>query len=172
MSPARQARDEFAVERRAVPRPANDPYAEVYVGGIETACIDRKHMAAMMVDDCFSARREPGPPKLVFASNGHAIALAGTNERFRKLFERADLVHADGEPVVLASRWLARTAIPERSATTDFIHDAASAARQDGLKIFLLGATEDVNRRCAEILRFSYPGLRIAGRRNGFFPQG
>jgi exopolysaccharide biosynthesis WecB/TagA/CpsF family protein len=169
MSAALQTRTEVAIERRAMPRPANDPYAEVYVGGIETACISRDRMAAMMVDDCFAARRTPQAAKLVFASNGHAIAMAGTDEKFRKLFEAADLVHADGEPVVFASRLLARTAIPERSATTDFIHDAARAAQKNHLKIFLLGATEDVNRRCAEVLRFNYPGLKMAGRRNGFF---
>ena len=171
MSTAPRTRTETAVERRAVPRPANDPYAEVYVGGIETACISRAHMAAMMVDDCFAARRDAKAPKLVFASNGHAIALAGTSGKFRRLFAAADLVHADGAPAVLASRWLARTAIPERSATTDFIHDAARAAQQNGLSLFLLGATEDVSRRCAEILRFTYPGLRIAGRRNGYFAR-
>jgi exopolysaccharide biosynthesis WecB/TagA/CpsF family protein len=171
MSPARQIEGAIAVERRALPRPANDPYAEVYVGGIETACVGRAHLAAMMVDDCFAARREPRAPKLVFASNGHAVAMAGTSERFRRLFDDADLVHADGEPVVLASRLLARMAIPERSATTDFIHDAARAAQQNDLRLFLLGATEDVNRRCVEILRFAYPGLKIAGRRNGFFAR-
>ncbi|MEJ1968156.1 MAG: WecB/TagA/CpsF family glycosyltransferase [Rhizomicrobium sp.] len=158
-------------ERRATPRPANDPYAEVLVGGVRTACVSRAHMAAMMVDDCFAARREKGVPKLVFASNGHAIALNAADERFRAAFEQADLVHADGQPVVLGARLMTRTPIPERSATTDFIHDAAKAAVENGLSIFLLGATEDVNRRCAEILRFQYPGLKIAGRRNGYFKR-
>ncbi|HEY0301229.1 MAG TPA: WecB/TagA/CpsF family glycosyltransferase [Rhizomicrobium sp.] len=157
------------VERRAIPRPANDPYAEVVVGGLKTACVSREHLTSIMVEDCFAARRERGAPKLVFASNGHAIALAATDESFHALFEQADLIHADGQPVVLAARLLTRTPIPERSATTDFIHDAAKAAAAWGLKVFLLGATEEVNARCAEILRFQNPGLKIAGRRDGFF---
>ena len=157
-------------DRRAIPRPANDPYAEVVVGGLKTACVGRDHMSAMMVDDCFAVRRGQRAPKLVFASNGHAIAFAATNARFREVFETADIVHADGQPVVMGSR-IAGTPIPERSATTDFIHDACKAAQQSGLSIFLLGATEDVNARCAEVLLAQYPGLKIAGRRNGYFKR-
>jgi len=158
-------------DRRAAQRPANDPYAEVVVGGLKTACVGRDHMSAMMVDDCFAVRRGQRAPKLVFASNGHAIAFAATNARFREVFEAADIVHADGQPVVMGSR-LAGAAIPERSATTDFIHDACRAAAKAGLSIFLLGATEDVNARCVETLQAQYPGLKIAGRRNGYFKRG
>jgi exopolysaccharide biosynthesis WecB/TagA/CpsF family protein len=157
---------------RAIPRPANDRYAEAIVGGIKTACVTRAQLTDLMVEDCLAARGTAQAPKLVFASNGHAIALAATDKSFRAHFEAADIVHADGQPIVLASRLLARTAVPERSATTDFIHDAAKAAQAHGLKIFLLGATEDINARCAEILRFTYPGLLIAGRRNGYFSDG
>jgi N-acetylglucosaminyldiphosphoundecaprenol N-acetyl-beta-D-mannosaminyltransferase len=155
-------------DRRTAQRPANDPYAEVVVGGLKTACVDREHMSAMMVDDCFAVRRGTRAPKLVFASNGHAIAFAATNARFRALFESADIIHADGQPVVMGSR-LTGSPIPERSATTDFIHDAALAAQKTGLSIFLLGATEEVNARCAQTLLAQYPGLKIAGRRNGYF---
>src|SRR6201999_1419268 len=119
----------------------------------------------------FAVRRGQRAPKLVFASNGHAIAFAATNARFRDVFENADLVHADGQPVVLGSR-IAGAPIPERSATTDFIHDACKAAAAAGLSIFILGATEDVNVRCVEKLQAQSPGLKIAGRRNGYFKGG
>jgi exopolysaccharide biosynthesis WecB/TagA/CpsF family protein len=157
-------------DRRTAQRPANDPYAEVVVGGLKTACVGREHMSAMMVDDCFAVRRGQRAPKLVFASNGHAIAFAATNARFRELFEAADIIHADGQPVVMGSR-LAGAPIPERTATTDFIHDACIAAQASGLSIFLLGATEDVNDRCEQTLKAQYPGLKIAGRRNGYFKR-
>ncbi len=159
------------VERRAIPRPANDPYGEVLVGGLKTACVGREHMAAIMVEDCFAARREGLGPKLIFASNGHAIALAALDAKFHALFEQADMIHADGQPVVMGAKLMTRSPIPERSATTDFIHDAAKAAAAWGLKIFLLGATEEVNAHCAEILRFQHPTLKIAGRRNGYFKR-
>ena len=158
------------VERRAAPRPANDPYAEVVVGGLKPACVGREHMRAMMVADCFAVRRGQRAPKLVFASNGHAIAFAAPFFLFCAMFEAADIVHADGQPVVMGSR-LAGAPIPERSATTDFIHDACKAAVASGLSIFLLGGTEDVNARCEQVLKAQYPGLKVAGRRNGYFTR-
>jgi exopolysaccharide biosynthesis WecB/TagA/CpsF family protein len=156
----------------AAPAPANDPIAEVMVGGLRTACVTREQLATLMRLDCRAARSGMQAPKLVFASNGHAIAMAAMNSRFKALLETADIIHADGQPVVLASKYLTKSPIPERSATTDFIHDAAATARVFGLKIFLLGATEDVNARCADMLRLTYPGLQIAGRRNGYFSRG
>jgi N-acetylglucosaminyldiphosphoundecaprenol N-acetyl-beta-D-mannosaminyltransferase len=144
-------------------------YREVNIGGIKTACVSREQMTQLMVGDCKAARMHERQPKLIFASNGHAIAMCANDPDFRRQFAAASLVHADGQPVVFASKWMTEAPIPERSATTDFIHDAAAAAARDGLKFYLLGGTEDANARCAEILQETYPGLQIVGRRNGYF---
>jgi exopolysaccharide biosynthesis WecB/TagA/CpsF family protein len=146
-------------------------YREVNVGGLKTACVSRAQLTRLMVGDCLAARGGKRAPKLVFASNGHAIAMASADSTFRRQFESATLIHADGQPVVFASKAMTRSPIPERSATTDFIHDAAMAARDNGLQFFLLGATEAVNEQCAQRLTTDYPGLAIAGRRNGYFVE-
>ncbi|HEY0283521.1 MAG TPA: WecB/TagA/CpsF family glycosyltransferase [Rhizomicrobium sp.] len=153
------------IERRSGPR----LYDRVVVGGLRTACVSRRQLGRLMIGDCLAARGGKRSPKLVFASNGHAVALAAMNPAFRRQMEQADLIHADGTPIVFASRMLTDTPVPERSATTDFIFDAAGVAGQNGLKFFLLGSTEEINARCAEILRQTYPGVEIAGRRNGYF---
>ena len=148
---------------------ANDSYTEVTVGGIATACLSREGLSRMMLQDCLDARSNPHrQPKLVFASNGHAIALAAQDEAFRFTFEQADIIHADGQAAVFASRMTA-TPIPERSATTDFIHDASKVAAQHGLRFFVLGATEEANAEAVRVLRETYPGLQIVGRRHGYF---
>jgi N-acetylglucosaminyldiphosphoundecaprenol N-acetyl-beta-D-mannosaminyltransferase len=128
-------------------------------------------MVALMLDECLAARGTHTNPRLIFTSNGHSISLAATNTEFKRLLDAADLIHADGQPVVMASR-LTRAPIPERTATTDFIHDAAAAARIHGLRFYLLGATEEINIRAAAILARTYPGLIVAGRRNGYFHRG
>src|ERR1700750_2492557 len=56
--------------------------------------------------------------------------------------EQADIFHADGQAAVFASRMTA-TPIPERSATTDFIHDAARVDAMHAMRFFLLGANEE-----------------------------
>jgi exopolysaccharide biosynthesis WecB/TagA/CpsF family protein len=150
-------------------RGAHRLYREILVGGLRTACLSRRQLTSLMVGDCLAARGGLRPPRLIFASNGHAIALAATDGQFRAHFQAASVVHADGQPVVIASKLLTCHPIPERSATTDFIHDAAGAASESGLGFFLLGGTESVNERCASVLPQTYSGLRIMGRRNGYF---
>jgi N-acetylglucosaminyldiphosphoundecaprenol N-acetyl-beta-D-mannosaminyltransferase len=151
---------------------AHTDYREVLVGGLKTACLSRDALMSLMVEQCLARRMTPSlGPKLVFAANGHTLSLAAKNDAFRKLHDSADIIHADGQPIVFASKVLTDTPIPERSATTDFFHDAAIAARAHGLRYYLLGATEDVNARCAEVMTALYPGLEIAGRRNGYFSQ-
>ncbi|HUE65331.1 MAG TPA: WecB/TagA/CpsF family glycosyltransferase [Rhizomicrobium sp.] len=150
---------------------ANDSYVEVTVGGLATACLSRDGLARMMLQDCLDARANPHRhPKLVFASNGHTIALTAHDQALRSAFDQADIIHADGQATVFASHMTANP-IPERSATTDFIHDAARIGAQHGLRFFLLGATEEANAEAARILEETYPGLRIVGRRHGYFSR-
>lgn len=163
---------DIAQPRRTYQR--RDPdrvYNEVVVGGIRTACLGREQMGRLMVGDCIAARGGQRKARLVFASNGHAVSMVRNDESFRENFSKADIIHADGQPVVIASRLLTDTPIPERTATTDFIHDAAIKARENNLRFFLFGSTEEVNAACAEKLRESYPGLKIVGRRHGYFSE-
>ena len=163
-----------SVQTPAAPLDSRAPrktYREAIVGGLKTACLSRGELSALMVGDCFAARSNPRRlPKLVFASNGHVVSLAASDAEFRRLNEFADIIHADGQPVVVASK-LTGAPIPERSATTDFFHDAAIAALATDLTFYLLGATEDVNGACAARMKKLYPGLKIVGRRNGFFSR-
>jgi len=158
----------FAAPKEA----ANDSYAEILLGGLKTACLTRDALARLLLVDCLKARGEKiHPPKLVFASNGHAVALAAQDTQFRDTFSQADLIHADGQAGVFASRFLTNTPVPERSATTDFIHDAARIGAEHGLRFFLLGATEEANAEAARILSETYPGLQIVGRLHGYFSE-
>jgi N-acetylglucosaminyldiphosphoundecaprenol N-acetyl-beta-D-mannosaminyltransferase len=163
----------YAQSRReeAATPPVEKTIPEVAIGGLRIACLSRSELASLMVRQCLEQRgHEHAKPKLVFAANGHAISLAATSAEFRRYHDVADLVHADGQPVVFASKFT-RTPIPERSATTDFFHDAAIAARAHGLRMFVLGGSDSVNARCVEIMKEAYPGLMIVGRRHGYFTR-
>ena len=150
-------------ERRSGPR----VYDSVRVGGLETACVSRRQLSGVMVGDCLAARGGRRAPRLVFASNGHAVAMAALDRKFRATLTKADLIHADGEPIVAASRFFTATPVPERSATTDFLFDAAEAAARHGLTFFLLGSTEEINTRAA--VEVEAAGVTVVGRRNGYF---
>lgn len=145
----------------------------VRVGGYPTVRATRREIAKAMADQCLRSREASGDllPWMVFSSNGQGIALIGKNTKFDAAMQAADVIHADGMPVVLASRWLTRSPIAERSATTDLFHDVAEIAQEIGLRFFVLGGTEDLNERAVERMRELYPDLKIVGRHHGYFGE-
>lgn len=138
----------------------------VRFGDFPIVCTTRSELVAWALQDCAAGA---GEAKLVFDANGHALSLARIDRGFKQSIHAADIVHADGGFLVTLSRLLKLNAIPERSATTDMLHDFADAFRGTGRGFFLLGGDERVNKQCSEILTSSYPNLEISGRRHGFF---
>lgn len=143
----------------------------VVVGGVETMCLSRLDMIQLMIEDCTKARAGAGSCKLIFDLNGHGLALSRLDAAYRRDLVKADIIHADGQAIVFASRLLTNSPIPERSATTDFFHDASAYASKKGFRFYLLGATEDVNMRCESIMKDLHPGLQVVGRHNGYFTE-
>jgi exopolysaccharide biosynthesis WecB/TagA/CpsF family protein len=87
----------------------------------------------------------------------------------RQLFLSADLIHADGTPLVFASRLRCPVPLPERVATTDLFHDVARMAQERDVSFFLLGGTPEVMDAAVRKVRLHYGSLRIAGCRHGYF---
>lgn len=88
--------------------------------------------------------------------------------RFRKepsvqrYFAQADLVLADGMPLVWASR-LRGTPLPARVAGSDLIWSLSMEAARAGRSVFVLGGTREAGWEAARRLRERCSGLRIAG---------
>ena len=80
----------------------------------------------------------------------------------RELIDEADLVLADGAPLIWASR-LAGAPLPERVAGSNVIWSLSEAARSRAASIFLLGGDPGVAEHAARVLRTRYPGLRVVG---------
>jgi len=79
-----------------------------------------------------------------------------------RLVEQADLVVADGMPLVWASR-LQRAPVPERVAGSSLAVTLPGAAATAGASVFLLGGDPGVADAAAQRLARERPGLRIAG---------
>jgi N-acetylglucosaminyldiphosphoundecaprenol N-acetyl-beta-D-mannosaminyltransferase len=80
----------------------------------------------------------------------------------RQLFDEADLVLADGMPLVWASR-LQKTPLPERVAGSTLVGSLTAAAASIGASVFLLGGSPGTAARAAARLRESNPSLEVAG---------
>jgi exopolysaccharide biosynthesis WecB/TagA/CpsF family protein len=142
----------------------------IVIGGIPILTDSRRELVERAASEIAAWRNGTGPGcRLVFDVNSQGMALYHSDPAFRRALDTADHIHADGGYLIPFSRWLTDTKIKERSATTDMVHDFAARAVQDQLSFYLLGCTEEVNAKATEVLRATYPGLNIVGRRNGFF---
>ncbi|WMX48199.1 WecB/TagA/CpsF family glycosyltransferase [Streptomyces roseicoloratus] len=82
-----------------------------------------------------------------------------------------DLVLADGQAVVWAGRLLRRP-LPERVAGIDLFMRLLAEAEREGLSVYFLGARQEVLERMLRRVAVRFPGLRVAGSRNGYFDDG
>jgi len=103
-----------------------------------------------------------------FGVNSATINDIVRNEEFRRTINKADLVHIDGMSVVWALRSFGYS-VPERVATPDLADDILAMADREKMSLFLFGAREDILSLCRQNIEKKYPGIKIAGCRNGYY---
>jgi len=81
----------------------------------------------------------------------------------RELVAAADLVVADGMPLLWANRLAGATRLPERVAGSTLVGTLAEACAAAGRSVFLLGGSPGAAERAARELRRAHPALRVAG---------
>ncbi len=106
-----------------------------------------------------------GPDKChyVVTPNVDHTVLLREHEVLRQAYQHADMVLADGHPIVWASRLLGQP-VPERVPGSDLVpklFDAATAKQP--LNVFLLGAAAGVGRRAAENMKQRWPNVKTVG---------
>ena len=142
------------------------------VGGLKTACLSRKQLVDLIVERVNEYAKSDAnlPPLTIFDSNGQGISIANSDPEFMRLLESADIIHADGQSVVAFSNWFTSTPIPERTATTDTIHDIPQLAASR-VNHYLLGGQQSIVEKCADILQQRYSNFGIAGTHHGYFNE-
>jgi exopolysaccharide biosynthesis WecB/TagA/CpsF family protein len=92
----------------------------------------------------------------------HVVKLRSDPE-FLEIYRKADLVLADGMPLVWVSK-LAGKPLKEKVSGSDLFLELCEDAEKNGLSIFLLGsASKEIVEATAARLKEKHPGLKIAG---------
>jgi N-acetylglucosaminyldiphosphoundecaprenol N-acetyl-beta-D-mannosaminyltransferase len=156
-------------ERRVNPvgRAATASVPRITLGGLRLAVLDLEQTANFMIATVFPQRRTDRPLYLTSA-NGEVLARCSTEPMTDRLFRAADLINADGQPLVTVSRFKSSTPLPERVATTDLFHVVARKAQAAGLTFYMFGADETENAAAVANVRSRYPDLKIIGRSHGY----
>ncbi len=156
-------------ERRAnlIGRAATAEIPRVTVGGLRLAVLDLEQTADFMIEQV-SPKRRAGRPLYLTSANGEVVARCSTEPMTDRLFRAADLINADGQPLVTVSRFKSSQPLPERVATTDLFHVVARKAEAAGLSFYMFGADEAENAAAVANVRRMYPKLKIVGHSHGY----
>jgi N-acetylglucosaminyldiphosphoundecaprenol N-acetyl-beta-D-mannosaminyltransferase len=111
-------------------------------------------------------------PALVVTLGVEMTMYAQRDARFRALVNRAALSLCDTIGLLLASR-ARHGPLRQRVTGVDLIEPLAEhSAAGGGLRFFFFGGAPGIAERAAIALRNRYPGVEIAGTRDGFFAPG
>ena len=141
---------------------------QITVGGLPIAVEDCDGAARTMLDFAYANRGKAQRPLYVTSANGQVLSICARDKEIEDLFLKADLIHADGTPLVKASRLLSGGPLPERVATTDLVHNTARLAEKEKASFYFLGATEEGIKLAVENMQRLYPDLHFAGYHNGY----
>jgi len=138
---------------------------------ISTSSILGINVARLTVDqfiDCVVASARERRRWRVCYVNAANFNLVATERRFADVLRSADLVYADGQAVVWASRYLG-CPLPERVNAGDFFERFCRVCARENLSFYLIGSSPGIAQRAAQNLTENIAGLRIVGAREGYF---
>lgn len=140
-----------------------DTRRQLFGLGIDAVVLDQA------VDRCMRAVAD-GRPIEVGVVNAAKIVIMRSDRALHDAVSGTDLLVADGQSVVWASRFLGHP-LPERVAGIDLFTTLLAAAEQEDRSVYLLGATAEVLTRTVAEVRRRHPQLRVAGSHDGYFTE-
>lgn len=81
---------------------------------------------------------------------------------FKKIYDGASLVLADGVPILWAARFLSAP-LKEKISGSDLFPKLCEASAKNGWKVFFLGGGEGAAENAADVLKTQYPLLQVVG---------
>ncbi len=136
----------------------------------------RVHMFGVPVDACdlegcvdwINLQVRQNTTRHIVLVNAAKLVKAQWDEELAAIIRKADLVGADGVPVVWVSKIFGNP-LPGRLNGTDLMYRIFELSVQKGYRLYLLGARTQVIQKAVEHLKQMYPGIQIAGYRCGYF---
>lgn len=118
------------------------------------------------IDGAISERK----PLHIGVVNAAKVVNMTRDPMLRKDVLSSDIVLADGAAIVWAGRLLGQ-GLPERVAGIDLMYGIFCRGQAKRYRVYCLGATEEISEKVAHQLAADYPGVILAGRRNGYFSE-
>lgn len=147
----------MSAERPASLPPFRPMPATVRVGTVHVVPLSENELVQQMEQ---SWRRGEGG--WIVTANVDIVRAAARDGALSALVAEADVVVADGMPVVWAAR-IAGKQVPERVTGASLVYSLTEAAARAGRSVFLLGGEPGVPDAAAQALCARFDGLMVAG---------
>lgn len=102
-----------------------------------------------------------GNPEILFNGLNNPILKENFNDKH-------SIIIPDGVGTVLASKLLKKP-VEEKIAGIDVVREVLIKANLESKSIYLLGAKEEILKKCVENIKLEFPDLKVSGFHNGFF---
>ncbi|WP_346690261.1 WecB/TagA/CpsF family glycosyltransferase [uncultured Cloacibacillus sp.] len=109
-------------------------------------------------------------PHIIVTPDALAALRSRTDADYRRIVRHAGLVLPDGAGLIGALK-LVGTPIQERIPGVEFTEHLCKRAAYEGWRVWFLGGKPGVAEAAAEKLIEKYPGLTVAGTRDGYFKE-
>ena len=111
-----------------------------------------------------------GFDKVNIISGNPEVLFNGLNNPMLKenFNDKSSIIIPDGVGTVLATKLLKKP-VKEKIAGIDVVREVLIKANLETKSIYLLGAKEEILKRCVENIKLEFPNLKVSGFHNGFF---
>lgn len=153
--------------------------------------LNKREVRVMYMTDSLEQAEILGVPVTILSSYNHAVEIvinrikrrqktfcvavnpikiwhAQSDMKLKQLIDSAHMHICDGVGTAIAGRILCGKKI-ERITGVQLFLELIAKAEKERLKVFLLGASQDVNKRACESLLAKHPDLQIVGQYRGYF---
>ncbi|MBD3265096.1 WecB/TagA/CpsF family glycosyltransferase, partial [bacterium] len=132
--------------------------------------MERIEILGVQIDNVTSEEALDRIREMVHSGSPHQIVTPAIEQvvrgrrdpEFNQVLSEAEMVLADGMPVVFASKW-SKTPLKERITGVDSIPALCRMAEQENFSVFFMGGEEGVAEETAAWCRQQFPKLKIAG---------
>lgn len=105
---------------------------------------------------------QKGKRSYVVTPNVDHLVMLQKDELFKRIYDEADLVLADGKPLIWISK-LYKRPLKEKVSGSDLFPKVCELAAEKEYKMYFLGAAEGVAAEAARRLKCQYPKLEVVG---------
>lgn len=137
---------------------------------VDVLGIEFEHTTKSETIHTLEKRIKDNKKTFIVTANPEIVMYAQRDQQYQKIVQSADYIIPDGIGIIMGAKLL-KNPLPERIPGFELMKDLLTIAGKQQLRVFFLGARENVLNKAIDNVKHDYPGIQIAGSHHGFFNE-